>query len=138
MLTYVLAMVPAFLLLVGFAVWARNREAPDADPVAERLRPARADRRRRGALAGRLRPAARAAAEPAPYGGPAAERVMREYQQQAIELGFLHDRYLRGTAPADFAERGTAMVAAAARPAPLRQFPHPERCRLPAACSAVR
>ncbi len=35
---------------------------------------------------------------------------MREYQQQAIELGFLHDRYLRGTAPADFAARGTRMV----------------------------
>ena len=28
---------------------------------------------------------------------------MREYQQQAIELGFLHDRYLRGTAPPDVA-----------------------------------
>ncbi len=35
---------------------------------------------------------------------------MREYQQQAIELGFLHDRFLRGTAPPDFAERGTQMV----------------------------
>ena len=44
------------------------------------------------------------------YGGPVAEKVMREYQQQAIELGFLHDRYLRGTAPPDFAERGSAMV----------------------------
>ena len=36
------------------------------------------------------------------YGGPVADRVMREYQQQAVELGFLHDRYLRGTAPSDF------------------------------------
>jgi hypothetical protein len=35
---------------------------------------------------------------------------MREYQQQAIELGFLHDRYLRGTAPDDLAQRGGAMV----------------------------
>jgi len=43
-------------------------------------------------------------------GGPVAERVMKEYQQQAVELGFLHDRYLRGTAPADFAARGNAMV----------------------------
>ena len=43
-------------------------------------------------------------------GGPVAEKVMSEYQQQAVELGFLHDRYLRGTAPADFAQRGTVMV----------------------------
>ena len=38
---------------------------------------------------------------------------MREYQQQAIEPGFLHHRYLRGTAPHDFAERGSTMAAAA-------------------------
>jgi hypothetical protein len=31
---------------------------------------------------------------------------MRAYQQAAIELGFLHHRYLRGTAPKDFAVRG--------------------------------
>jgi len=59
------------------------------------------------------------------YGGPVAERVMREYQQQAIELGFLHDRYLRGTAPADFAERGTAMVQRLHALRPYVQFPHP-------------
>ena len=33
-LTYVFAMVPAFLLLVGFAVWARQPRGPDADPLA--------------------------------------------------------------------------------------------------------
>ena len=37
-LTYVFAMVPAFLLLVGFAVWARQPRGPDADPLADRLR----------------------------------------------------------------------------------------------------
>ena len=31
---------------------------------------------------------------------------MREYQAAAIELAYLHHRYLRGTAPRDFAERG--------------------------------
>jgi hypothetical protein len=39
-------------------------------------------------------------------GGPDGERAMRDYQQAAIELGFLHYRYLRGTPPPDYAGRG--------------------------------
>ncbi len=109
-LTYLVAMLPAFLLIVGFAVWARRREAA-------MLGRALADAAQRGFLSPvevpwlvRL-PARRASRRHAHRtGGAAAENVMREYQQQALELGFLHDRYLRGTAPDDFAERGTVMV----------------------------
>ncbi len=31
---------------------------------------------------------------------------MRDYQQATIELGFLHYRYLRGTPPPDYVDRG--------------------------------
>ena len=48
---------------------------------------------------------------------------MREYQQQAIELGFLHHRYLRGTAPADFVQRGSAMVQRLQALRPYVRFP---------------
>ncbi len=124
-MTYVFAMVPAFLLLVVFAIWARNREgrmltrslsdcadrgllSPAEVPWLVRLSARRASRRfARG------------------YGGRVAERSMREYQQQAIELAFLHDRYLRGTAPADFAERGSAMVQRLHALRPYVQFPAP-------------
>ena len=58
-------------------------------------------------------------------GGPVAAKVMGEYQQQAIELGFLHDRYLRGTAPDDFVERGSAMVNRLAALRPYTLFPRP-------------
>ena len=110
LLTYFFAMVPAFLVVVGFAVWARRREAT-------MLTRALGDAADRGFLGQaevpwlvRL-PARRASRRHArAVGGPVAERVMKEYQQQAVELGFLHDRYLRGTAPADFAARGNAMV----------------------------
>jgi hypothetical protein len=110
LLTYVFAMVPAFLVVVGFAVWARKREAA-------MLTRSLGDAATRGFLGQaevpwlvRL-PARRACRKYArAVGGPAGEQVMKEYQQQAVELGFLHDRYLRGTAPADFAARGTAMV----------------------------
>ena len=124
-LTYVLAMVPAFLLLVGFAVWARNREG-------RMLTRSLSDCAQRGLIGAAevpwlVRLSARRASRRGAraYGGPAAERVMREYQQQAIELGFLHDRYLRGTAPADVAERGTAMVQRLHALRPYVQFPHP-------------
>jgi RsiW-degrading membrane proteinase PrsW (M82 family) len=109
-LTYVFAMVPAFLLLAGFALWARHREG-------RMLTRSLGDAAARGLIDPReipwlvrlpARRASRAFARR--HGGPTAERVMREYQQQAVELGFLHDRYLRGTAPPDFAARGGEMV----------------------------
>jgi RsiW-degrading membrane proteinase PrsW (M82 family) len=122
-LTYVFAMVPAFLLLVGFAVWARRREGA-------MLTRSLSDCAQRGFLAAYEVPwlvsARRASRRYARVnGGPLAERVMREYQQQAIELGFLHDRYLRGTAPSDFVERGSAMVQRLEALRPYVQYPRP-------------
>ena len=58
------------------------------------------------------------------HGGPIADKVMREYQQQAVELGFLHHRYLRGTAPSDVAARGSAMVDRLRALRPYVGFPH--------------
>jgi RsiW-degrading membrane proteinase PrsW (M82 family) len=124
-LTYLFAMVPAFLLFVGFAVWARSREGKmltrslvdcasrgliDAAEVPWLVRlPARRVSRRFART----------------HGGPVADKVMREYQQQAVELGFLHHRYLRGTAPADFATRGAAMVQRLRALRPYVGFPQP-------------
>jgi RsiW-degrading membrane proteinase PrsW (M82 family) len=129
LLTYLFAMVPAFLLLAGFAVWARGREGrmltrslsdaasrglldPAEVPWLVRLPARRASRRN-----------ARA------HGGPIADRVMREYQQQAVELGFLHARWLRGTAPEDFAHRGAAMVQRLRALRPYVGFPPPPPVR---------
>jgi RsiW-degrading membrane proteinase PrsW (M82 family) len=122
-LTYVFAMVPAFLLLTGFAIWARRREG-------KMLTRSLADVAARGLIDPaevpwlvRL-PARRASRRYArSHGGPVAERVVREYQQQAIELGFLHDRYLRGTPPPDLAERGAAMIARLRALRPYVGFP---------------
>jgi protease PrsW len=124
-LTYLFAMVPAFLLLVGFAVWARFREG-------RMLTRSLNDCASRGLISGaevpwlvRL-PARRVSRRFAKgYGGPVAERVMREYQQQAIELGFLHNRYLRGSAPPDFGARGAQMVHRLRALRPYVLFPQP-------------
>ena len=124
-LTYAVLMVPAFLLLAGFATWARRREGV-------MLTRALTDAAGRGFLTQaevpwlvRL-PARRASrAYALAHGGPQAERAMQEYQQQAVELGFLHDRYLLGTAPSDFAERGTLMVRRLDALRPYVLFPQP-------------
>jgi len=122
-LTYLFAMVPAFLLAVCFAAWARRREAT-------MLTRALTDAASRGFLAPAevpwlVRLAARRASRQHArrVGGGLSERVMKDYQQQSVELGFLHDRYLRGSAPQDFAERGTVMVQRMAALRPYVSFP---------------
>ena len=108
--TYFLLMVPGFLVLVGFAIWARRREGavlaaaltdcarrgflhPNEVPWLARI-PARRECRRHAAA----------------VGGPAALNAMKLYQTEAIELGFLHHRFLRGTAPPDYRELGELHV----------------------------
>ena len=120
---YLVLMLPALGGLVALAVWARRSErrmlgAALADAAARGLVPAtdlawvvdldarRAARRHARAL-----------------GGPAAERSMRDYQQAAVELGFLHHRLLRGTAPPDWQARGQVHVARIRELRPALAFP---------------
>jgi RsiW-degrading membrane proteinase PrsW (M82 family) len=107
---YVLLMVPAFLIFVGFAIWSRRREGA-------LLAASLADCARRGFLhpnevpwLSRI-PARRVCRRnAAAVGGAAALNAMKLYQTEAIELGFLHHRFLRGTAPANYRELGEAHV----------------------------
>ena len=104
--TYLFLMIPAFLLVAGFALWMRAREG-------RLLAAALADCAARGYLPSaeipwlvRLpgRRACRRHAERA--GGADARRAMADYQREAIELAYLHHRYLRGAPPPDFAAAG--------------------------------
>ncbi|MFN8194546.1 MAG: PrsW family intramembrane metalloprotease [Nocardioidaceae bacterium] len=120
---YVAVMAPVFLSLVALAVWSRRSER-------RMLTLALGDAARRGLLPatdigwvvdlGARRRSRRWARQ---LGGPAAERAMRDYQQAAVELGFLHHRYLRGTPPPDFAARGQEYVARIAAARPHISFP---------------
>ncbi|NYG56543.1 PrsW family intramembrane metalloprotease [Nocardioides perillae] len=109
--TYLLLMVPAFFFVAGLSVWARRAEG-------RVLRIALEDAAARGLLPAvdvpwlvdlQARRASRRHARA--VGGPAMLAAVRDYQQAAVELGFLHHRYLRGTPPPDFAERGQHFVA---------------------------
>ena len=119
---YAVVMFPAFVLTAGFAVWTRRSErrmltASLHDAARRGLLPASdigwlvdlgARRRTRAFVRGQ---------------GPEAQRALRDYQQAAIELGFLHHRYLRGTAPHDFAARGHAHVTRIQAARPYFSFP---------------
>ncbi len=120
---YVVLMVPALLVMSGFALWARSTEP-------RVLAAALADASRRGLFPAEdipwlvdLRARRRARTAARAYGGADGLRAMREYQAAAIELGFLHHRYLRGTAPRDFAQRGQHFVNTLRAVRPQLQLP---------------
>ncbi len=116
-------MLPAFLGVIAFALYRRGSEG-------EMMRTALEDASRRGLLPATdiawlvdLKARRRARLHAKQVGGPQAERAMREYQAAAIELAYLHHRYLRGTAPRDFAERGQEHVLALNAVRPYISFP---------------
>ncbi|MFC4786927.1 PrsW family intramembrane metalloprotease [Nocardioides sp. MAHUQ-72] len=120
---YLLLMAPALVAIVCLAVWSRRSErrmlTASLDDAARRgLIPA-TDIGWVVDLGARRRSRAYARA----VGGKDAERSMREYQQAAVELGFLHYRFLRGTPPPDFAARGQEYVARIGAVRPSIAFP---------------
>jgi RsiW-degrading membrane proteinase PrsW (M82 family) len=123
--TYFFLMAPAFLLLSGFAIWSRRRESAV-------LTTALTDAAQRGFLhpaevpwLSRI-PARRFARRYAEsVGGKPARRTMVAYQNEAVELGFLHSRFLRGVPPPDFAELGREHVERMRALRPALLWPQP-------------
>jgi RsiW-degrading membrane proteinase PrsW (M82 family) len=122
-LVYAVLMAPALVGLVCLAVWARRSER-------RMLTAALGDAARRGLVPATdigwvvdLGARRRARAHARQLGGEPAEQAMRDYQQAAVELGFLHHRYLRGTPPPDFAARGQEYVARIGAVRPSIAFP---------------
>lgn len=116
-------MFPVFLAVVAFAIY---RHRSERGLLAEAL----ADAAARGLLPETdiawlvdLRARRHARAWARRQGGTPAERAMREYQAAAIELGYLHHRYLRGTAPRDFSARGHDHVVQLQSIRPYISFP---------------
>jgi RsiW-degrading membrane proteinase PrsW (M82 family) len=107
---YLLVGLPAFVGIALLAVFARRNErtmllSSLGDAAARGLLPM-ADVPWLADLRGRR--TARAHARR--WGGETGLQAMRDYQRAAVELGFLHHRYLRGVAPPDYAARGAHYV----------------------------
>ncbi|MEO9326163.1 PrsW family intramembrane metalloprotease [Nocardioides sp. C4-1] len=120
---YAVLMLPAVGAVTALALWARRAEATMLTASLQ-------DAARRGMIPAtdigwvvdlRSRRAARAHAERT--GGKAAARAVADYQQALIELGFLHHRLLRGTAPDDWQARGAAHVERIRQARPHVAFP---------------
>lgn len=120
---YVVLMLPALAGIASLALWARRSEAT-------MLTAALHDAARRQLIPAtdigwvvdlRARRTARRHARAT--GGRPAARAMADYQQALVELGFLHHRLLRGTAPADWRERGALHVARIREVRPHVAFP---------------
>ncbi|WP_235737850.1 PrsW family intramembrane metalloprotease [Nocardioides alcanivorans] len=107
---YFLVMAPLFALMILLAVWVRSRERLLLTAALD-------DASRRGLIPaediphvvdlGARRRARRFAKQ---RGGVHGVTLMRDYQQAAVELGYLHHRVLRGTAPPKHVERGQRFV----------------------------
>lgn len=122
-LVYVVLMLPVLLGLFALAFWARRSEQ-------RMLTAALADAARHGLVPATdigwlvdLRARRQARQHARATGGRGAEETMRSYQQAAVELGFLHHRYLRGTPPPDFVLRGREHVARIGAVRPFVAFP---------------
>jgi RsiW-degrading membrane proteinase PrsW (M82 family) len=120
---YVVLVLPALVGLVALAVWARRREG-------RLLRVALTDAATRGFLPAEdvpwlvdLRARRQAREFAAAHGGRSTARAMVHYQRAAVELGYLHHRYLRGTAPSDFVTRGQQFVTELRAVRPMISFP---------------
>jgi protease PrsW len=109
-LVYLTLMAPAFLMLIALAIWWRRTEQKmltiSLYDAAQRGFLPESDIRWLANLSARRLARVYASS----YGGESSLSVMKEYQQAAIELAFLHHRYLRGTAPRDFLIRGQEFV----------------------------
>lgn len=110
-LAYVVLLMPALVAVAILAIWLRHSERALLDAAL-------ADAARRGLIPAtdigwvvdlRARRTARRWARQ--HGGAPTERAMAEYQQAAIELGYLHHRVLRGTPPRDWRARGQRLTA---------------------------
>ncbi|HEX7738063.1 MAG TPA: PrsW family intramembrane metalloprotease [Marmoricola sp.] len=125
--TYLVLMIPSFLVVAAFALWTRAREG-------KVLAVALADCAGRGYVDAseipwlvRL-PARRACRRfAAEAGGPSARRAMADYQREAIELAYLHHRYLRGAPPPGFEALGQQHIDAMRTLRPLLRWPPARR-----------
>ena len=116
--TYVFLMVPAFLLLTGFAIWSRRREGAVLTTALERLRPARVPRPRRDPVAARASPPA-ASRGATPSGSVARPRAGRWWptRTRPWSSDSCTAATCAGYAPPDFARIGQEHVDTDARAA---------------------
>jgi len=101
---YILVQVPIFLAAVGFALWARRREARLVTRHLQVYAASGWFTPEEVAMLGSMSERRRARTWAQAVGGAPGKRAMRGFQSAATELAFLRDRALRAAVPDDARE----------------------------------
>jgi hypothetical protein len=122
---YAAIMLPLLVVVLAVAIWARHREGRMLTAALQQtaqmgwIRPD--EIRWVAQLSDRM--SARAYARR--IGGKPAAQALRAYQQTLIEIAFLHNRAVTGTAPPDLNQRMTELLQRAAGLRPYVILPPP-------------
>lgn len=118
LLAYALVMLPLLIVIVSITIWARSREGRML--VAALLQTVQMGWTRPEEVrwVARLSDRVSARRYAKLHGGPQAAKAMRAFQQTMIEIAFLHNRFVDGSAPRDVNARMLTLLdrAAALRP----------------------
>jgi protease PrsW len=115
---YAVVMLPLLIVIVSVTIWARSREGRMLVAALQQTVQMGWTRPEEVRWVARLSDRVSARRYAKLHGGPQAGRAMRAFQQTMIEIAFLHNRFVDGTAPRDVNARMLVLLdrAAALRP----------------------
>jgi RsiW-degrading membrane proteinase PrsW (M82 family) len=125
LIAYGAIMLPLLLVILAVAIWARSREAKMLSAALQEVAQMGWMRSEEIRWIARLSDRMSARAYAKRVGGKPTAAALRAYQQTMIEVAFLHNRALNGTAPADVNRRMNLLLQRAAWLRPYVVFPPP-------------
>jgi protease PrsW len=128
---YVAIMLPLLVVILAIAIWARSREGKMLTAALHQVAQMGWIRPEEISWIARLSDRMSARAYAKRVGGKPAADALRAYQQTMIEVAFLHNRAVNGTAPHDLNERMNDLLQRAAWLRPYVVFPPPPRATWP-------
>ena len=133
LIAYGAIMLPLLIVILAVAIWARTREGKMLTAALHQVSQMGWMRPEEIRWIARLSDRMSARSYAKRVAGKPAAAALRAYQQTTIEIGFLHNRAVNGTAPADLNQRMSLLLQRAAWLRPYVVFPPPPP---PAAWSA--
>ena len=134
LIAYGAIMLPLLIVILAVAIWARTREGKMLTAALHQVSQMGWMRPEEIRWIARLSDRMSARSFAKRVAGKPAAAALRTYQQTMIEIGFLHNRAVNGTAPADLNQRMTVLLQRAAWLRPYVVFPPPPQ---PAVWSAT-
>ena len=125
LIAYGAIMLPLLIVILAVAIWARTREGKMLTAALHQVSQMGWMRPEEIRWIARLSDRMSARAYAKRVAGKPAAAALRAYQQTMIEIGFLHNRAVNGTAPPDLNQRMSVLLQRAAWLRPYVVFPPP-------------